>query len=145
MENQRQQAVEYNAPGTTAPVAGNTVPQENAAPVNAPSSFGANPNTGDFPPPPQRQDYTTPQQPPADPVTRQEREGAAGHHAGPGIINKAKGVVAQTHGLGENLRGNFNAAVDTAFNDKKGQRIDEATASKGEREVINKQRLKEDP
>lgn len=55
------------------------------------------------------------------------------------MINKVKEVAAQGHGLGENLRGNFNAAVDTAFNDKTGQQRDEAVASKGEREVINKE------
>jgi hypothetical protein len=48
-------------------------------------------------------------------------------------------MLISAQGLGENLRGNFNAAVDTAFNDKEGQARDEAIASKGEKEVINKE------
>ncbi|KAH8172275.1 hypothetical protein LIA77_09043 [Sarocladium implicatum] len=107
------------------------------APAPGASSFGSNVNTNEFPPPPQRQAGTAPPPPPrTDAATA--RESPSGQHSGSNIMHKAKGVLAQGHGLGENIRGNFNAAVDTAFNDKQGQAKDEAVASKGAHEVINK-------
>ncbi|KAK0386016.1 hypothetical protein NLU13_5853 [Sarocladium strictum] len=134
MENQRQ-FTENAVPEATAPYSGTTPSQGVNAPRAEAASFGANTSTTDYPPPPKRQDYAA-----SDPRTAAEiaQDNPSGHHTGSNLINKAKGVAAQGHGLGENLRGNINAAVDTALNDKQGQAKDESVASKGEREVINK-------
>lgn len=65
----------------------------------------------------------------------------SGERAGRNI----KGVFAQGHGLGEILRGNINAAIDTLTGDKVGQAKDEETARRGYREFETRQFEKKGP
>ncbi|KLJ08727.1 hypothetical protein EMPG_15841 [Blastomyces silverae] len=59
----------------------------------------------------------------------------AGTTTGSGLGHGIKSTVAGVHGLGENIRGNVNAAVDRAMKDPEGVRKNEAIAREGEREV----------
>ncbi|KAK5988945.1 hypothetical protein PT974_10443 [Cladobotryum mycophilum] len=58
---------------------------------------------------------------------------------GTGIGNKIKGMAAQGHGLGEALRANVGAAVDTMAGDKEGQARNEEIARKGRYEINERQ------
>ncbi|KAF3353175.1 Protein dopey [Verticillium dahliae VDG1] len=60
-----------------------------------------------------------------------------GHKKG-GLKEGVKGVIAQGHGMGESVRGHFNAGVDGLLGDKEGQRKDAAVAAGGEREFARK-------
>ncbi|EEQ91471.1 uncharacterized protein BDCG_06591 [Blastomyces dermatitidis ER-3] len=59
----------------------------------------------------------------------------AGTTTGSGLGHGIKSAVAGVHGLGENIRGNVNAAVDRAMKDPEGVRKNETIAIEGEREV----------
>ncbi|KAM0279547.1 hypothetical protein ACHAQH_004502 [Verticillium albo-atrum] len=61
-----------------------------------------------------------------------------GHKKG-GVAEGVKGIFAQGHGMGESVRGHFNAGVDGLLGDKEGQRKDAAVAAGGEREVASKE------
>ena len=93
MESQRQ-TTNPTVPETTA---GATAASSTAAPASTETSnFGSNVNANELPPPPQRQPGTAPPVPSrADAAT--SRENPTGHHSGSNLINKAKGVVAQSH------------------------------------------------
>ncbi|KAM0330617.1 hypothetical protein ACHAQA_003566 [Verticillium albo-atrum] len=62
-----------------------------------------------------------------------------GHRKKGGVVEGIKGVFAQCHGMGESVRGHFNAGVDGLLGDKEGQRKDAAVAAGGEREFANKE------
>ncbi|KAL0936087.1 uncharacterized protein CTRU02_208302 [Colletotrichum truncatum] len=61
---------------------------------------------------------------------------------GGGIGQQIKGAFAQTHGVGEVLRGKFNSAVDTMAGDTTGQAKDKVVTTGGEREYANKDFVK---
>jgi hypothetical protein len=56
-------------------------------------------------------------------------------NTGSNIGNDIKSAVKGIHGTGETIRGTFNQAVDTAFDDKAGEAKNKAVAEKGIREV----------
>ncbi|KAK3318633.1 hypothetical protein B0H66DRAFT_245654 [Apodospora peruviana] len=58
---------------------------------------------------------------------------------GASIGEKAKGLFAKGHGIGESLRGNATAAVDSFAGDNEAQRRDEELAAKGTRETLTGQ------
>lgn len=137
----------HPAPAESIPVSDTARTENVVAPESAPgnpqtaSAFGSGAeNTSHFPPPPKREVHPIP---PAvatgtttsDPVSRPADGGS--HHTGPSLVQKAKGLVAQGHGLGESLRGNINSGIDAAFNDKEGMKRDEAIAGKGKKEVLD--------
>ncbi|KAL9113499.1 MAG: hypothetical protein Q9187_007612 [Circinaria calcarea] len=59
----------------------------------------------------------------------------AGARSGTDTMNALKSGVAGIHGVGETIRGNFNQAVDTAFNDKAGQAKNQQVANQGLNEI----------
>ncbi|MCJ1453100.1 hypothetical protein MMC28_003445 [Mycoblastus sanguinarius] len=56
---------------------------------------------------------------------------SAGAHAGTDFIKKAKTAVMGIHGIGEAIRGNANAAMDSASGDTEGVQKNEQIANKG--------------
>ncbi|EEA24875.1 hypothetical protein TMatcc_007974 [Talaromyces marneffei ATCC 18224] len=52
-----------------------------------------------------------------------------------GVGGRIKGAVAGIHGVGESIRGTFNATVDRAFNEPEGVAKNEAIGREGEYEV----------
>jgi len=54
-----------------------------------------------------------------------------------------KGLAAAVHGAGEMIRGNINAGVDRAFNDKAGEAYNNVIATAGENEITTGQFGKE--
>ncbi|KAF9869723.1 hypothetical protein CkaCkLH20_12766 [Colletotrichum karsti] len=61
---------------------------------------------------------------------------------GGGIGHQIKGAFAQTHGVGEVLRGKFNSAVDTVAGDSEGLAKNKNITTGGEREFANKDFVK---
>lgn len=64
---------------------------------------------------------------------------AHGSNTGASIGKGIRGVFAQGHGIGETIRGNFNAALDGLAGSKEGEEKNAAIANKGEREFTNKE------